>query len=420
MQESSANPRYLKRLGGIALTILGTIGAVITSPLALIGGTIGVINGLRNNRDFIDAGLEGAYIGSLGTYTVMLTGVDLTRHVREPAKKIESLLAVKNDTQTAVTPTTPARQPMHALGRTQSTPVNRVPLIATVTSTTKSTPSYSFNKPDDLKSFLDLVNAVIVEAESRVQLDAEAESQINDAELIRLTALIKNVSTLDGQFCSEVKNFSGKDFQLFVSKLGIRKDAKNSRCELDHLWQHFRGENYGLTLAEKKGSIFSKIIRSLSEEQLRVTFDSPDFLSILKMDLFAKSLSNALKREQWQLFAEKRSRHPILIRMIAKLSANEFMLGKLFAILPHASEVIGPSLIKQFAAIPNCKSNFKIDLTRLTDHYIAENKAKLEAEPQLQAATLRRESSKRWPTVQSNTSPVYPSPNGEGVQAPGL
>ena len=95
-QQHSVAPVFFKRFCGGVLTVIGVIGSLLTSPLSLIGGTVGLVIGTITQRDITESGFIGAKIGSLGLINVMLFGIELlntTIEVAETSKERLPLIA---------------------------------------------------------------------------------------------------------------------------------------------------------------------------------------------------------------------------------------------------------------------------------------------------------------------------------------
>lgn len=114
------------------------------------------------------------------------------------------------------------------------------------------------------------------------------------------------------------------------------------------------------------------MLKALSEEQLKASFDSPDFLNLLNKDFYIEAAANTLNRKQLALFASNSKRHDILNLMIKKLKPSAYLLGKLVSIMHHATTKVKMALIDQIAHLPHSTS-FKIELTKLAEHYIGIN-----------------------------------------------
>nr|WP_274541337.1 hypothetical protein [Legionella pneumophila] len=94
------------------------------------------------------------------------------------------------------------------------------------------------------------------------------------------------------------------------------------------------------------------MLEALSEDQLKTSFDSPDFLNLLNKDFYIKAAANTLNRKQLALFASNIKKHDILNLMIKKLKPSAYLLGKLVSIMPYASTKIKIALIDQIAHLP--------------------------------------------------------------------
>lgn len=197
----------------------------------------------------------------------------------------------------------------------------------------------------------------------------------------------------------------------FLNQLNpIKEKGKHGLSELDSLWSRFNGYEFEPSKREHKSQEFIMILKALSEEQLNAAFKSPDFLRLLNKDSYAAAAANTLNRKQLGLFAADITKHEILCSMIIKLKPEPYVLGKLVSIMPYATVKVSAALIDQIAHLAHPNS-FKIELTKLVEHYVATNTEQIHkkhAAVRPRAATTEsKPQPSKWATVRANIQPTY-------------
>lgn len=383
-----SKPDYLRRLGGVALTIIGGIGLIVTSPLSLAGGSIGLLTGAITGTNLLELGYLGVKFGSLGSLDAILFGIDLatatvrieedTQHKlpllkEKPAETTvdfnqEPVVQLKDpdtkDTSQTIRPT-PATFPDTFFPKTESKPK---------LDAFKTTESYNFDIPAEIESFLIKVQEFIARDEAHAELNIEDNSSnVQEQYIARLTTVITTPAVSPHEFWDRLEQMSNKDIKSFVSQLSSMKEAgKNSSSQLDYLWRQCNSVEFEPSKMEHKKTKFAVMLKALSEEQLKASFASPDFLSVLNKDSYVDAAANSLNHNQLGLFASNIQMHEVLDLMIRKLKPDPYLLGKLISIMPYATGKVRVSLINQLAHLPH-PASFKIELTKLAEHYIGIN-----------------------------------------------
>ncbi|HHS7963686.1 TPA: Dot/Icm T4SS effector RavM, partial [Legionella pneumophila] len=226
-----------------------------------------------------------------------------------------------------------------------------------------------------LMAFMAKINELIAQDEAMASPKDENESSstVGEEYIEKLIEIMKNSELLKHEFWSRLDQMTYKDIQLFVSKLSPTKEkGKFGSSDLDYLWRYFNGFEFEPSKRENRKDKFAVMLEALSEEQLKASFDSSDFLSLLNKDYYIETAANTLKRKQLALFASDSKRHDILNLMIKKLKPSAYLLGKLASVMPYATTKIKIALIDQIAHLPHSAS-FKIELAKLAEHHIGMN-----------------------------------------------
>ncbi|MCW8445453.1 hypothetical protein OQJ05_15520 [Fluoribacter gormanii] len=418
---------YLKRLGGLLLILLGLFGCILTAPISLLGGIFSVLKSIIDRRDPLESGFEGIRIASFGSINLIILGIELVRsrpnvlnssEQKEPLVNSKStelqdkatvpIIAPKATKETKGTMPTPKPSAVSDsfFSRTESKTKAEMPQTA---------PSREANHSVEIQLFLVKVNQVIAQDEAQVPLKIEDDSsKVKELYIEKLITRIKTPAIAKNDFWDLLEQMSNKDIKLFVSKLSAnKKNGKFGSTELDYLWRQFSGFEFEISKRENKARKFAIMLEALSEEQLKASFDSPDFLNVLNKDAFADCAVNTFTRKQLELFAANSRRHETLNSMLKKLKPSPYLLGKLVSIMPYATGDIRISLITQISHMAHPPS-FKIELIKLVDHYIHVNlqayKKELEAsQSNISHSTPTSHPAKKWAPVPIVTKPVYTS-----------
>lgn len=437
LKKQSASPDYLKRTGGVLLTFVSTIGLIFTSPLLLLGGLTGWLTGLFTKSNPLETSLQGAKIGSLGTINALLFGLKLTQATIEMSdiSEQELLLNERSEKQDSYTDEasieeqteTLTAQPKEELKgiKPQEQPIvdqyqgsaNAPQIIRASTvpniffskteekpETSKTSASHYFDRPEHIQAFMAEVNALIAQNEAQAELKEEEDlSKVAEQEITALVEIIKNSTRAQNEFWNKLEKLSNHDIKLFVKRLSPIKAKRFSSSELDDLWRCFTGFESEPSKREFQSKKFAVMLEALSEEQLKASFESPDFLKILNKDHYVTAAANTLSRKQLELFASNSKGHDILNAIIKKLKPSPYTLGKLVSILPFATEKVKAALIDQLAHLA-CPASFNIRLTQLADHYIkVNNQIALKQAEALKSSTTT--SSTTTHLTRSNTAP---------------
>jgi len=372
----------LKRAGGITLIVVGIAGCIITSPLVILGGSLGYLTGLFFKKDTLDAGLSGAKIGSLGSISALLFGLELAKIAEEPEDAFslqnEQTNAEPDFNATSLIPDN-AKQPPDI--ENSFTPTEKTPLVygtlfpnPTVTKTLsgvfKTTQAIKFDNQEEINEFISRVNALVFKEEAHIeQKKEESLSKVSELYIEILITSTKNTLSPEQEFWDRLEQMTDKDIKSFISKLSPVKEGQYKSSELDYLWRHFKKVEFEPLKIEQRKNKFAVMISSLSENQLQASFISPDFLNMMNQDAYIETLANTLNRNQLGLFASDRIRHETLSTMIKKLKPDVYLLGKLVAVMPYATPKVKTALIDQLAHLPY-PASFNIELTRLAEYYI--------------------------------------------------
>ncbi|MCW8419492.1 hypothetical protein OQJ18_00060 [Fluoribacter dumoffii] len=441
-KKQPATPDYLKRTGGVILTCVSTIGLIFASPLVLVGGLTGWLTGLFTTNNPLETSFKGAKIGSLGTINAILFGLELTQatievsdiseqelplnaHSEEPdsdtyeesiEEQTESPTVQPKDELRIIKPqeeplvVKPEENPIlarHSVSEnaTQITRASTVPNIffsetEKKPETSKTSATHYFEHPEHIETFMVEVNALIAQNEAQAELKEEENlSKVAEQEITALVEVIKNSTRAQNEFWNRLVPLSQQEIKLFVKRLNPIKTTRYSSSELDDLWRCFRGFESEPSKREFQSKKFAVMLEALSEEQLKASFESPDFLNILNKDSYITAAANTLSRKQLELFASNSKVHDILNAMIKKLKPGPYTLGKLVSILPFATRKVREALIDQLAHLP-CPASFNIKLTQLADHYIKINN---------QIAIKQAKASKSCTTTHLTRSHTVPS-----------
>lgn len=183
----------------------------------------------------------------------------------------------------------------------------------------KTVEFHDFNNSEELVAFMEKINGLIAQDEAMAIPIKEDEnlSSAGEEYIEKLIEIMKSSELLKHEFWNKLNQMVHKDIQLFVSKLSPAKEkGKFGSSDLDYLWRYFNGFEFEPSKRENRKDKFAVMLEALSEEQLKASFDSPDFLSLLNKDYYIETAANTLKRKQLALFAANINRHDILNLMI--------------------------------------------------------------------------------------------------------
>lgn len=422
--EQAAKPDHLKRIAGVGLTLIGGLGCIVTSPLLLLGGGLGLITGMFWQSNPWESGLQGAKIGSLGAIFTMLLGIELTQATVEAEEQPEEKYPLMIEEQPVPEAEIPERAPtpsddksvINELASPTQSEQHTSPLIAELAEPEKASPdlsqpeprpaspvivkeakepastpapffppplnrhrsTQSFNfkeRPEQIAVFTKTVKELVAENESKVQPRTQDDaSLVSERYITTLVEVTTNSLSSEDDFWGRLEQMSTQDIKTFVGKLNPDKTGGvRVSSELDYLWRRFKGVEFELSKQEDKRNKFAVMLESLSAEQLKATFNSADFLNIMNQDVYVETAANTLTSEQLKLFAANNPKHDILNLMIKKMKPNDFLLGKLMAIMPYATATVKSALLDQLTHLP-CPASFKVELAKLAEYHIDLNR----------------------------------------------
>ncbi len=445
----TGQPDYIKRFSGIVLTFVSTIGLLLTSPLLFLGGVVGLFTSFFSGTDPLESGLKGAKIGALGSINGVSLGIELTKAtvaIEEINQQELSLLEttskeleapVNQETITDILTEEPESEKLEATTNQEiliDTPPNDSPdktpvlkastlpstffsknKLQTPLETSQTVESECTDVSEKFKDFIIKVNASITRDEAQAEPQKEEnQPSVTEQNIVDLIEVIKNRTLSEHHFWNKLDQMSHSDIKLLVSKFNSTKEKrKNSLSELDHLWNYFKGVEYEPSKVENRKNKFAVILTALSEIQLKTSFDSASFLSILSKDAYVDTAANTLNREQLALFASNRKHHEMLNAMIKKLKPTPYLLGKLISIIPYASDQVRTALMEQINYLKNedYPVSFKKVLRELAQHYILSNhEAERKRLAAIQPTTITKSQSlpaKKWAPVHTAAQPVH-------------
>jgi hypothetical protein len=434
---AKSKPDFFSNFWRITLVLLGGIGCVLTAPLLLFGSFSGILIGLLTKSDLFDSGLLGANIGSLGSLLAIRWGLESGKEVRKLSSFNQLELELSNSEQdlsdddvseceastkklylNAEEKAHPKTDDTSAASYSKTQKLTTEPTKKTQSDLKKSTSgahrttdSVDFNNAEQVKAFVIKVSQVVIQDEAKAEPKKTNNlSCVKEPYILKLISIIKDATASTHDFWGRLEQMTNKDIHSFVGKLSVDKETKFSSSELDYLWRRFKGSEFEPSEKERKKNKFAVILTALSEKQLSATFSSPDFLSLLNQNEYIDATVNTMTSRQLELFATNTQRHELLNRMIKKLKADVFALGKLIAIMPFATHELKKTLIEQIASLPH-PASFKTQLSRLADYYIKiNNKAhQLTASAHtVPSETVKKERPpSKWATVIARTWPIY-------------
>jgi hypothetical protein len=414
ISESKEKPDYLKRFAGSLLIIMGSIGAIVTIPLSFLGGIIGLLRGIITKKDPLKSISKGIKIGSLGFIYIIEQGIKLLKarvETQDKQKKAQIHETQPEESSKDIPQESEIKNPKETFRK----PSNSFFKSAQVSKSKKQKadqPS-NFNNPKTVQALIGKANNLAAQEEAAIKLEQEElVSKVDEQFIEELRSLIKNPAASEQEFWNKLEQMGNKDIKLFVNKLSSTKKGKYGSSELDYLWRHFKRSELEPLKKENKKNKLIQILKVLSEEQLKASFDSADFLNCLNQDVYVEAAANTLDRKQLEWFASNSDRHEALSKMIKKLAPDAYLLGKLVSIIPHASKTLHLPLVDQLSHLPHVPQepnfvSFKLDLTKLSEHYIGINEQinKHSKTPEKQKASQPPPS--KWKKVKADFNPVY-------------
>ncbi len=421
-KKHSGKPAYFKNISGFILVLIATFGVILTSPLAFFGGLLGLINGAITNKNLLASGLSGVKIGSLGTVYAFNLGLDLIQATVETEdSNALQIPLLTNETEESVPSGNqkPVIKPSDNMGSNLTFKKRTIDVQDAFFAKTqvkpkseqfKTTESHDFNNPEHIKKFTVTINQLITQDESKAERNKVKDvAKVKEPYIEKLIEVMKHTKVSNQEFWDRLNQMSDTDIHVFVGKLNpIKEKGPRSLSELDSLWRQFNGVEFEPSKRDYKRNKFALMLESLSEAQLTASFDSPEFLSLLNKDSYLEATANTLNRIQLELFASDIKKHDMLNSMIKKLKPDPYLLGKLVSIIPYATGKVKTALIDQITHLAH-PASFKIELTKLTEHYIAINTQNTiqNATP---APSVSRDSTphpSKWATVTAPVKPVY-------------
>lgn len=263
-------------------------------------------------------------------------------------------------------------------------------------------------------TFMAKINELIAHDEAMAIPKKEDEnlSTVGEKYIEKLIEIMKNSELLKHEFWNRLDQMTPKDIKLFVTRFSpIKKKGKFDSSDLDYLWRYFNSFEFEPSKRKNRKNKFAFMLEALSEEQLKASFDSPDFLNLFNKNPYIEAAANTLHRKQLALFASDIKRYDILNLMIKKLKPSAYLLGKLVSVIPYASTKIKIALIDQIAHLPHSAS-FKIELTKLAEHYIGMNtqayRKRYQSLPALPSNTTHSKPPlSKWSSVTTISKPIY-------------
>lgn len=144
----------------------------------------------------------------------------------------------------------------------------------------KAVEFHDFNNSEELVAFMGKINELIAQDEAMAIPIKEDEnlSSAGEEYIEKLIEIMKSSELLKHEFWNKLNQMVHKDIQLFVSKLSPAKEkGKFGSSDLDYLWRYFNGFEFEPSKRENRKDKFAVMLEALSEEQLKASFDSPDF-----------------------------------------------------------------------------------------------------------------------------------------------
>ena len=424
-KKQTVKPAYVKNISGFILVLIATLGVILTSPLALFGGLFGLIYGTFRHKNLLTSGLNGAKIGSLGTLYALNLGLELTQATVETEDSTNPQIPLLTNETEKSEPDSNQKPIIKPLDNTETTRTLKTgttdvqdaffakPPVKPQPNLFKTTESHHFNNPEHVKAFTVTINQLIEQDESKAdRKKVEDAPKVKEPYLKKLIEVIKNPKSSDHEFWDRLNQMSDTDIQVFVGKLSAIKDkGPRSLSDLDSLWRQFNGFEFEPSKRENKRNKFALVLESLSETQLTASFDSPEFLGLLNKDTYIEAAANTLNRNQLKLFASDNKKHDMLNSMIKKLKPDPYLLGKLVSIIPYATGKVKTALIDQITHLAH-PASFKIELTKLAEHYISMNTQNTIHHTVPAASVTRETPPSKWATVKAPVKPVYATPTG--------
>lgn len=409
LNQSSGQPDYLKRFAGGALIFIGGLGSVLTSPLILFGAVGGLLTSIITKTPPLESASQGAKYGSLGFISIFIWGIELINAIIPPEEDDQKKSSLSQHTQSKENDHSEqkAETPLISATTAQTYKTETPPeKAATTSSATFFKPGEHFKTTEEIEVFVKKVIELVNQEEAKAEpVKEDNSSKVSEKYITLLIAKTKDLLAPEHDFWGRLEIMTDKDIRSFVSKLSAKKEkGKYHLSELEFLWTRFKKSEFEPSKREQNKEKFATILRSLSQEQLNASFSSSDFLSILNQDSYAEVTANTLNKEQLKLFATNIERHETLSNLIKKLKPNPYLLGKLVAVIPLATETVKTTLINQLSHLSQ-SVHFKNELIKLAEYYINTNKSVYIPKSTTQPTLPRRPS--KWDPVKIPTGPVY-------------
>ncbi|HAU0777477.1 TPA: Dot/Icm T4SS effector RavM [Legionella pneumophila] len=397
----------------ITIDLVGSVRFIFTFSLFCFRAIAGLLTGAisrKNLFDFVFNRTKTGLTGSIEIITVRRRLTKATQKIQEITPQ-KSLLereseepSISTNTKPTIKPNTTHEQNVFFTKSEEKSETKQF----------KAVESHDFNNSEELMAFMAKINELIAQDEAMASPKDENESSstVGEEYIEKLIEIMKNSELLKHEFWSRLDQMTYKDIQLFVSKLSPTKEkGKFGSSDLDYLWRYFNGFEFEPSKRENRKDKFAVMLEALSEEQLKASFDSSDFLSLLNKDYYIETAANTLKRKQLALFASDSKRHDILNLMIKKLKPSAYLLGKLASVMPYATTKIKIALIDQIAHLPHSAS-FKIELAKLAEHHIGMNTQtyikRYQSLPALPSNTTHSKPPlSKWASVPAVSKPIY-------------
>ncbi|HAU1639007.1 TPA: hypothetical protein JBJ29_11735 [Legionella pneumophila] len=398
--------------GSITIDFIGSVRFIFTFSLFCFRAVADLATSVVFGKELFDFVFNRIKIVLTGSIDIITVRRELTKAIHKIQETTEqkSLFKKELEEPCSSTDTKPIIKPntLHTQNVFFTKPKEKLK-----TKSFKTVESHDFNNSEELMAFTAKINELIAQDEALAipQKEEKNLSPPEEKDIEKLIEIMKNSELLKHEFWSRLNQMTHKDIKLFVSRLSpIKEKKKFGSNDLDYLWRYFSGFEFEPSKRENRKDKFAVMLEALSEDQLKASFDSPDFLNLLNKDSYIEAAANTLNRKQLALFASNIKKHDILNLMIKKLKPSAYLLGKLVSIMPYASTKIKIALIDQIAHLPHSAS-FKIELAKLAEHYIGINtqayRKRYQSLPALPSNTTHSKSPlSKWSSVTAISKPI--------------
>ncbi|HIC7356930.1 TPA: hypothetical protein ACW6D3_000225 [Legionella pneumophila] len=401
------------QFGTITIDFVGSVRFIFTFSLFCFRAIAGLLTSPISRKNLFDFVFNRTKTGLTGPIDI----ITVRRRLTKAAQKIQeitpkkSLLEKMSEEPSISTHTKPTIKPNTT--HTQNVFFTKSE-EKSETKPFKAVEAHDFNNSEELMAFMAKINELIAQDEA-IAIPKKEDKNLSTVEekyIEKLIEIMKNSELLKHEFWNRLDQMTYKDIKLFVTRLSpIKEKEKFGSSDLDYLWRYFNGFEFEPSKRENRKNKFAFMLEALSEEQLKASFDSPDFLNLLNKDSYIEAAANTLHRKQLALFASNSKRHDILNLMIKKLKPSAYLLGKLVSVMPYATTKIKIALIAQIAHLPHSAS-FKIELAKLAEHYIVMNTQthikRYQSLPALPSNTTHSKPPlSKWSSVTAISKPIY-------------